>query len=190
MSAKAIEMYKYPNVLDAPSPAGNAVTTRMASELVVQGMNARDLNLESAGAWATVKQEIDSGRPVLLRAYHGIVTKLEHVLVAVGYRETADSRRIVVYDPYGAWGGTRDSYNANDRTDPLSHRGQWASYDFDTVFGPSNHLITARPAAPSSMSAAVITTAPDGISEEADNSRSYGGVTIVGPELYLPYAQK
>ncbi len=190
MSARAIEMYKYPNVLDAPSPAGNAVTTRMASELVVQGMNAHDLNLQSAGAWAIVKQEIDSGRPVLLRAYHGIVTKLEHVLVVVGYRETADSRRIVVYDPYGAWGGTRDSYNANDRTDPLSHRGQWASYDFGTVFGPSNHLIIAKPAAPSSTSAAVITTAPDGISEEADNSRSYGGVTIVGPELYLPYAQK
>lgn len=190
MGAKAIEMYKYPNVLDAPSPAGNAVTTRMASELVVQGMNARDLNLESAGAWATLKQEIDSGRPVLLRAYHGVVTKLEHVVVAVGYRETADSRRIVVYDPYGAWGGTRDSYNANDRTDPLSHRGQWASYDFGTVFGPSNHLITARPVAPAAMSPAVITTGPDGISEEADNSRSYGGVTIVGPELYLPYARK
>ena len=195
MSAKAIEMYKYPNVLDAPLPEGNAVTTRMTSELVAQGMRARDLNLAANSAWTTLKQEIDSGRPVLVRAYHGVVTKLEHVVVAVGYRETADSRRIVVYDPYGAWGGTRDSYNANDRPDPLSHRGQWASYDFGTVFGPSNHLIIAKPAAPTSVSGSTnlesaITTAPDAISEEADNSRSYGGVTIVAPELYLPYARK
>lgn len=95
----------------------------MASELVVPGINTHALNLGSAGASATVKQEIDSGRPVLLRAYHGVITKLEHVVVAVGYRETADSRRIVVYDPYGAWGGTRDSYNANDRTDPLPATG-------------------------------------------------------------------
>ena len=111
-------------------------------------------------------------------------------MVAVGYRETVDSRRIVVYDPYGAWEGTRNSYNANERTDPLSRRGQWASYDFGAVFGPSNHLIIAWPAAPASTAMAAVTTAPDAISEEAGNSRSYGGVTIVAPELYLPYAQK
>lgn len=195
MSAKATEMYTYPNVLDAPYPAGSAVTTRMTAELVAQGLSARDLNLGADSAWATLKQEIDGGRPVLLRTYRGTVTKLEHAIVAVGYRETVDSRRIVTYDPYGAWESTRDSFNANDRTDQLSHRGQWASYDFGAVFGPSNHLIIARPAAPTLISeelngGAPITSAPDMISEEADNSRSYSGVTIVAPEVYLPYTRK
>ena len=190
MSAKAMAMFSYPNVLDAPYPAGNAVTTRMAAELVAQGMVADDLNLGADSAWTVLKLEIDSGRPVLLRAYHGVVTKLEHAIVAVGYRETVDSRRIVVYDPYGAWQGTRDGFNANDRTDPLSDRGQWASYDFGTVYGPSNHLIIARPAALTSVSGVLITSAPDMISEEVDNSRSYEGVTIVAPEVYIPYTRK
>ena len=190
MSAKAMAMFSYPNVLDAPYPAGNAVTTRMAAELVTQGMVAHDLNLGADSAWTVLKQEIDSGRPVLLRAHHNVVTKLEHAVVAVGYRETVDSRRLVVYDPYGAWQGTRDSFNANDRTDPLSHRGQWASYDFGTVYGPSNHLIIARPAALTSVSGVLITSAPDMISEEVDNSRSYEGVTIVAPEVYIPYTRK
>ena len=175
MSAKATEMYKYPNVLDAPYPAGNAVTTRMAAELVVQGMNAHEQISRPMLRGQSFKQEIDSGRPILLHAYHGAVTKLEHVVVVVGYGETADSRRIVVYDPYGAWQGTSGSYNTNGGGDSLSHRGRWASYDFGTVFGPSNHLIVARPAAPAALSAAAaITSAPDAISDEPDDGRGTG----------------
>src|SRR5512140_3740424 len=90
MSAKAAEMYPY--VLNSPSPGGDTVTTLMSSELARQGLRASDLNRRADAGWTILKQEVDSGRPVLLRTVNGAVTEMEHVIVVVGYREAQGSR--------------------------------------------------------------------------------------------------
>jgi hypothetical protein len=185
MAAKANGMY--PNVLIN----GDAYIWKMRNVLRDEGAIA-DYHADSLDqGWARIKQEVDAGRPVIVRTVHGTVTAAGHILVAVGYREEGIDRRIIAYDPFGRWLGNccQNNYNLNS-TDSTSHKGRWVFYDFPRIFGNSNYLITVRnPNIEAILSAGISTpsTPPDQISDEPETVGTYEGANIeVGSELFLP----
>ncbi|MCO5191617.1 MAG: C39 family peptidase [Anaerolineae bacterium] len=185
LSEKADEMY--PKVLKD----GVAYVYLITAELERQGMDAEHNEYEADEGWTTLKQEIDEGRPVIVRTQHGVVTAAGHFFVAVGYRETVGSRQIITYDPFGRWLGSccTNNYDKNTR-EATSHKGQWVSYDFDLAFGASNWLITGqpdtRPFTPIDVSS-IPTTRPDLTSDEPENIGTYPGVEISTNEaVFLP----
>jgi len=183
MASKANEMY--PNTLQGDT----AYVYKMRNELRRQGAISDYHNDTVDQGWNRIKQEVDAGRPVIVRTENGVVTEFGHYLVAVGYRESSSSREIITYDPYGKWLGTccENNYDRNS-TDPSSHKGKWVFYDFDTVFG--DWLITARN--PADQMAAFVTTdvpstPPDEVSDEPEDIVTYKGIkTEVGGEVFLP----
>lgn len=190
MADKANEMY--PNVLWK----GDAYVFRMRNELRRQGAVSEYYNDTGDDAWDRVKQEVDAGRPVIVRSAEDAVTDAGHYMVAVGYREADQSRQIITYDPYGHWLGTccLDNYDKNDTTSN-SQKGRWVYYDFTVVYGTStsNYLITAS--APNRLSVAVLLTAPatppDEISVEPVDIGTYAGIRLgddlpPGSSIYLP----
>ena len=189
MAAKADEMY--PNVLIN----GDAYVWKMRNELRNEGAIADYHEDSLSEGWARIKQEVDAGRPVIVRTVHGTVTAAGHILVAVGYREEGTDRRIIAYDPFGRWLGNccQNNYNLNS-TGPTSHMGQWVFYDFSTIFGNSNYLITAsNPSVEAILSAALSTpsTPPDQVSGEPETIGTYEGIDIEpGSELFLPLILK
>lgn len=190
MSETANEIY--PRVLNGN---GDAYIGAMAAELRRQGMNATANPYLVDNAWLTLKQEIDAGRPVIVRTAHGVVTSAGHYFVAVGYRETVSSRDIITYDPFGRWLGSccTNNYDLNS-ADPESHKGQWVYYNFDTIFGDYNWLLIAQPDTNVnrlSASNGVPTTPPDKVSDEPQNIGTYLGINaIVGSNTYLPFVTR
>lgn len=186
MRNKANEMYT--KVLNAN---GDANVGGMVTELQRQGMAAETKSYSADNAWLTIKQQVDAGRPVIVRTAHGAVTSKGHFFVAVGYREAVGSRQVIVYDPFGRWRGTccTNNYDLNTR-DSESRKGQWVSYDFDLAFGGSNWLITARAAANGMgliSTTNTPTTRPDVVSDEPENIGTYTGVNIQADErTFLP----
>lgn len=188
MANKANEMY--PNVLWD----GDAYVYRMRDELRRQGAVSEYYNDTVDDAWRRVMQEVDADRPVIVRSAEDAVTDAGHYMVAVGYREAGQSHQIITYDPYGHWLGTCcvDNYDKNEKT-AESQKGRWVYYDFPTVYGTRNYLITAS--APNRLSVAGASTAPatppDEISVEPADIGTYSGVGV-GDELppgistYLP----
>jgi hypothetical protein len=186
MSNKANEMY--PRVLNAN---GDAYVGAMAVELRRQGMIVATNPYTTDSAWITLRQEIDAGRPVIIRTAHGSVTYAGHFFVAVGYRETDSSRQAIVYDPFGRWKGTccTKNYDLNTR-EPESNKGQWVYYDFDSAFGRYNWLITARTNTITNGQAITVgvpSSPPDAMSDEPENIGTYLGVnTVTDIRIYLP----
>jgi hypothetical protein len=187
MKNKANEMY--PRVLNAN---GDAYIDGMVAELEGQGMEAETSSYSANSAWSIIKQQIDAGRPVIVRTKHGAVTAFGHFFVAVGYREAVGSRQVIAYDPFGRWLGTccTNNYDFNTR-DAGSRKGQWVSYDFDLAFGSSNWLITASPATSRVGligTTATPTTRPDVVSNEPESIGTYSGVNIQAIEkVFLPF---
>ena len=188
---KANEMY--PRVL----VNGTAYVNKMTEELTRQGVSASFSPgpIDQGQGWQTIRQEIDAGRPVIVRTTHGVVTSQGHFIVAVGYREVNETRQIIAYDPFGKWNGTCciDNYDTNS-TDPESRKGRWVYYDFNRVFGATNWLITARP---SNQGARLIRdanaslTSPDSTSDEPETIGTYIGVkTGVSRQVFLPLIKR
>jgi len=174
MSTKANNMY--PRVLGKD---GLPYVSLMVKELKNQGMDAQTSTYTDSDAWLRIKQEIDAGRPVIVRTAHGVVTADGHFIVAVGYREVTVTRQLIVYDPYGSWNGTCciDNYDRNS-TDSGSHKGRWVSYDFNLLFGSSNSLITARIPVGGMKINSTPTTRPDLMSDEPEDIGTYLGIKI------------
>ena len=188
MVAKAEAMY--PGVL---ASNGKPHLEGVVDELERQGMTVESPYLSADNAWRQLKAEIDAGRPVIVRTPPTTLTSAGHYIVAVGYRDATGSRQIIVYDPYGRWNGTTDSYNANSKTDASSRRGQWVSYDFDLAFGKSYNLVIAQPK--SGIVAALHatetpSTPPDSIGDEPENDEHYSGIQDIGAQVYLPFARR
>ena len=124
---------------------GMSYVDAMVVELGRQGVIASTNEYSVGNGWLALRQEIDTGRPTIIRTAHGAVTSTGHYIVAVGYRETDSDRQIIGYDPFGRWKGTCcvDHYDLNSR-EQESHIGQWVFYDFDSAFGNSNWLIRAK----------------------------------------------
>ena len=185
MSAKANEMF--PKVLIN----GTAYVWKMRNELRNQGAVADYHHDSVVQGWSRIRQEVDAGRPVIVRTVHGVLTRAGHIIVAVGYRESGSSHQIIAYDPFGRWLGTccTNNYDLNTR-DANSRKGQWVSYDFDLAFGSCNGLLTGSPAASEinlAGTTATPTTRPDLVSDEPENIGTYWGVNIQGEErVFLP----
>lgn len=176
MRDKANEMY--PFVLNTD---GDANVDDMAEELERQGLMASAQYYSVNNAWNAIKAEIDQGRPVIVRTVHGAVTQYGHFFVAVGYREAtpAPNRQLIIYDPFGRWLGTccTNNYDINTR-EASSRKGQWVYYDFDSVFGGGNWLITGQPASNHLNHVTEVnnpTTMPDMFSDEPENIDTYLG---------------
>jgi hypothetical protein len=188
MAAKANDMF--PRVLE-----GGAVWVNlMRDELIHQGVMSDYHDVSTDAGWAIIKQEVDAGRPVIIRTQHGVVTAAGHFFTAVGYRESNATREVIAYDPYGRWLGTccQNNYDVNS-TDANSRKGQWVYYDFDRVFGSSNYLITARPKTSSLMRklTSIPSSPPDVVSDEPMNIDTYAGVNIrIGESIFLPLIRK
>ncbi len=182
MSAKADQMY--PHVVDEK---GTAYVYKMRNELRRRGATSDHHDVSADDGWKLIKQEVDAGRPLIVRTVHGVVTELGHFFVAVGYKEDGASRELIVYDPYGRWLGTccDNNYDRNT-TEADSRKGRWVHYDFDRAFGSYNWLITARdPQAV--MASGGSSDAPDPISDEPENIGTYEGVEDAAwLTVYLP----
>lgn len=190
MRDKANEMY--PKVLNA---VGDAHVGAMVTELERQGLTAATSQYSTDNGWSTLQQEIDAGRPVIVRTAHGVVTSAGHFFVAVGYRETNTSREVITYDPFGRWLGTCCTNNYNRNTiEAESHLGQWVFYDFDDAFGNSNWLITAQHSTDTNnrmTSDDTPASPPDVVSNEPENIGTYIGVnTQVDTRMYLPLVSR
>jgi hypothetical protein len=188
MAAKANEMY--PRVLVGKT----AFIYKMRNELRNQGATSDYHNKNANDGWELIKQEVDAGRPLIVRTVHGVVTAKGHFIVAVGYKETGENRELIVYDPYGRWLGTccDNNYDRNT-TASSSRKGRWVQYDFDRVFGTSNWLITARD--PQAVASYEVDNSsemmPDPISDEPENIGTYEGVEDVTKfKVYLPMVTK
>lgn len=184
MAAKANEMY--PRVLQN----GVAYIWKMTAELRRQGAVAAHHELNSNAAWQLIKTEIDAGRPVIVRTAHGVVTQPGHLFVAVGYREYGASRQVIIYDPFGRWLGSVGQYDRNT-LDPSSAKGRWVFYDFPTIYGANNFLITVRnpnQATNDLILGGTPSTPPDVTSDEDEDIGVYAGVEIGGlAETFLPF---
>jgi hypothetical protein len=189
MATKANEMY--PKV----APNGTAYVGTMRKVLRSEGALSDYYEETVDEAWDRIKLEVDAGRPVIVRTVHGIVTAQGHILVAVGYRENGVVKQIIAYDPFGRWKGTccAQNYDLN-ATSSSSRKGAWVYYDFGTIFGAKNYLITAsnpNPEAILSATSSVPSTPPDPISDEPENIGTYEGVPVeVGSEVFLPVIAK
>jgi hypothetical protein len=192
MSAKANEMY--PRILGQfPGGGWAPYVYLMANELERQGAIAwyPSSGMSADDAWALVKNEVNAGRPVIIRTEPKVVTDAGHILVAVGYREKLGSRKIITYDPFGRWLGTccTNNYDRNS-TSPSSHKGKWVFYDFDKVFGGWNYLITARASNAQSVQINTVDepdTSPDETSDEPEDITTYDGVEIkTRGQIFLP----
>lgn len=92
--------------------------------------------------WAIIQREIDAG----------VLTLAGHSFVAVGYRVGGPTREVIAHDPFGRWNGRpcsllpagRKGNDDHNTPDALSAKGRGVSYSFDTVFGPSNSLISVQ----------------------------------------------
>ena len=190
MRDKANEIY--PNVLNGN---GDAYIGAMVAELERQEMTAETKQYSADNGWLILKQQIDLGRPVIVRTKHGAVTAAGHFFVAVGYRETATGHEVITYDPYGRWLGTccTNNYDRNTKEQD-SRKGQWVFYDFDDAFGNSNWLITAQPN--TNVDAGIASdgmpaSPPDVVSNEPENIGTYLGVdTQVDTRIYLPFVTR
>ena len=181
MSSKANEMY--PKVLNAD---GSAVIGLMAKELNRLGLLATTKSYPVNTAWETIKSEIDSGKPVIVRTQHGAVTQYGHFFVSVGYRENSGFKEIITYDPFGKWLGNccTKNYDLN-ATVPNSDKGKWVFYDFNKAFGLTNWLVTAKEN--SYFLGEIPTTPPDATSDEPENIGTYLGAESIGDiNIFLP----
>jgi hypothetical protein len=176
----AIANSVYPNTVQ-----GNQVwLSKMVYELNRHGADAAYHAHALADAWARLRQEVDAGHPLIVRTAPGGVVSEGHFIVAVGYRQTASSRQVIAYDPYGRWTGELNRYDRNT-TDPGSRKGAWVFYDFDAVFG--GWLITARRADDQAGLLApteIPNGPPDAVSGEPRAIGMYSGVRI-GAESHL-----
>ncbi|MBN1137910.1 MAG: C39 family peptidase [Anaerolineae bacterium] len=189
MAAKANEMYPHTLLNGVP------YVYKMVNELRRQGATSDYLYLSTSNAWNLIKQEVNAGRPVIVRTSGGIMTEAGHIIVAVGYREDGSSHKIITYDPFGKWLGSCCSNNYDrNTTSPSSAKGRWVFYNFDTVFydpysGNNNYLITVR-----NPHAAVLAntleapdTPPDEVNDEPENIGTYEGAESEGEiRIYLP----
>ena len=178
MAAKANEMY--PHTLDGDT----AWVYRMRDELNRQRATSEyHLDTVTQG-WNRIKQEVDAGRPVIVRTRHGVVSSYGHFFVAVGYRQSGASHEVIGYDPYGRWLGTVNRYDRNS-TDPSSYKGAWVFYDFDRVFG--DYLITARNPTGHLTVTDTPSTPPDAVSDEPEDIGIYEGIKTMGDaQILLP----
>ncbi|NJM08287.1 hypothetical protein HC891_22060 [Candidatus Gracilibacteria bacterium] len=185
MAAKAKEMYPHTLVGEV------AFLYRMRAELSRQGLVAREHNLNTSAAWQLIKQEVDAGRPVLVRTAHGVVTPAGHLFVAVGYVEENGMRQLITYDPFGRWLGSccTNNYDWNSR-ESGSAKGRWVHYNFDRLFGSANWLITARNPTLQATLADTLSP-PDEISVEEESISTFNGSTDnTGALLYLPLLRR
>lgn len=180
MAVKANAMY--PNVL-----SGNtAYVYKMRDELRRQGAISDYHGVSDINGWKLIKQEIDAGRPLIVRTVD--MTTYGHFIVAVGYRESGTEYTVIAYDPYGQWKGTRDRYDRNS-TDSDSHKGQWVFYNYKTIFGSNNYLITAKKPSQATAAFNVLTelTPPDEMSDEPEDIVTFEGVESgINVMIYLP----
>ena len=188
MAAKANEMY--PNTL-----VGNvAYVYKMTNELGRQGAISSYYYDSADDGWNRIKQEVDAGRPLILRTENGVMTGKGHIFVIVGYREEGADRQIIAYDPYGIWQGhcCTNNYNKND-TDASSHKGKQVYYNFSQVFGSKEYLITVQPKTSLSITANTPITPPDLISDEPQDIGTYEGIdisTAFENNVFLPFIER
>lgn len=164
----------------------------VANEITKRGVRAEYHHRNTNDAWAMVKTEINANRPVIISG--GKFTKAGHFVVVVGYREGANLREIIVYDPFGKWLGTQGSYDKNG-TGSSSNKGQWVIYSFAAAFGdgPGANLgwiTTLRPtslaALPDGNEAMLALDEPDPISTEPEEIVDYEGIVVFSNTMYVP----
>lgn len=182
LAARANDMY--PRVLNKN---GDAEIGRMAAELRRQNMDASARLYSADAAWSTIKDEVNAGRPVIVRTQHGVVTRSGHFFVAVGYRSLDEGHQVIAYDPYGVWNGTccTNNYDRNAR-DPNSVKGRFVLYDFDKAFGASNWLVTGRSQQSVPLQASAAPPPPDPFVPEPEDVGTYEGIRIFADAAFLP----
>lgn len=182
-----------------PWPTGGYASSAktIVEEFVRQGLDAAYIGGHGDAQWQTLRDEIDAGRPVIVQTGRRILTEAGHYVVAVGYRETGAQRDLIVYDPFGRWRKSMNSFDANatrpatgDPDAVVSTKGKWATYNFETV---TTGMITVTvPASTAGLGAisSVPSSPPDLTSSEPLNPVTYVGVRELLTEIYLPVIRR
>lgn len=139
--------------LDAP---GAEAVMNYLNQLPI-GMSASVIWSQNKNTqWTEIVNEINAGRPLILSnppqttnpSGGGSVTTGGHYMVIVGYIDvestTPVTRQIIVYDPYGIWLGTVNSYDRNSTSPdpPEGVKGRQVIYNWSS-FG-TTYLIEAH----------------------------------------------
>ncbi len=165
----------YPDSIEG----GTIFASLIATQMRKLGLNVTQKEYTQNKAWDTLKEEVNAGRPVFLRTGRNLTSK-GHFIVAVGYQEEGSKRNIIVYDPFGEWKGSQNSYNLNDKI-PSSEKGKWKYYSFEKVFNNPETMITAFPKNRNRNDLVPMdfaSTPPDIISNEPEELGIYEGTQI------------
>ncbi len=147
--------------------------------------------------WALIKKEIDAGRPLIMLSSR--VSLSAHYFVIVGYRIDKSVKQVIAYDPFGKWSPLQYSpynYNKNSKTEPDSRKGQWVTYDFNSVWGYNGSITigrlmtiksktTSSTTSVSSLKSTISPSSPpDIISDEPEDFGDFDGIPPVDEDFY------
>jgi hypothetical protein len=146
----------YPSLRDAANEAYKTLSAPGAQR-VADYLNTEALGMNASIVWSQDKEfqwthitgEINAGRPLILSNPRngGTVTQWGHYMVIVGFVESSipSLRQIIVYDPYGAWRGSLNSYDRNSASPdpPEGVKGRQVIYNWSS-FG-TTYLIETHP---------------------------------------------